>query len=578
MMREKQRECKFFHGQRNFLRAVFLVIFAAVFFALCSLSVRALPKAAAVSDAADVSLKYEYAGAGDGRYAIVKGIDFDWADENIKGAAAVGVKIVIPKLHDGVPVKEIAEKAFKSDFDAFIIPPDSNDGRGSYYVKELDCSGAENLSVINADAFFSCLFLDSVDFSGLFSLTEIKKRAFAQCEQLEKLEFENCGALEKIGDGAFSYGGLTTVDFGGASMLTQIGDNAFSMNLLTQIKWNGLNSLESIGSGAFFLSNIHSLDFSVLPKLEFIGDSAFSFCANLTFVDLRAPKLSTLESYIFVDNESLKTVYIGNVSEVGEELFDGCPIEFIIADNPQTYALYTANGHNMAIYEAVLTYEFELAFSSSVKSFTSQTKLFNKPLNYVKGAGGLWAADANWALPSAGKTQGKLLSKWTWADGSEVTPQSIARESSCTAEWKAAPYEGLDGLQIALIVAGSIIIVLGVLAGVYVFLRTRKKNASAAAEKTPSEADTQLIKNEVERLFSEKEKTQQTLKGKGVPLPDCLTDSERHVAEAIFEGLARKEIAAKLFISNSTVNFHISNIFTKCECESVNEFLLKYKA
>lgn len=61
------------------------------------------------------------------------------------------------------------------------------------------------------------------------------------------------------------------------------------------------------------------------------------------------------------------------------------------------------------------------------------------------------------------------------------------------------------------------------------------------------------------------------------PLPDTLTRAEFEVIGALFEGLPRKQIAEKLFISKSTVNFHIANIFDKCDCSSINELLLKYK-
>jgi len=47
------------------------------------------------------------------------------------------------------------------------------------------------------------------------------------------------------------------------------------------------------------------------------------------------------------------------------------------------------------------------------------------------------------------------------------------------------------------------------------------------------------------------------------PLGDDLTDREREVLRLMIEGLNNSEIGAKLFISQSTVKFHVSSILSK---------------
>ncbi|MBI4301355.1 MAG: response regulator transcription factor [Chloroflexi bacterium] len=42
-----------------------------------------------------------------------------------------------------------------------------------------------------------------------------------------------------------------------------------------------------------------------------------------------------------------------------------------------------------------------------------------------------------------------------------------------------------------------------------------------------------------------------------------LTDRERHVLEQVARGSTNKEIAATLFISENTVNYHMKNIVSK---------------
>lgn len=55
---------------------------------------------------------------------------------------------------------------------------------------------------------------------------------------------------------------------------------------------------------------------------------------------------------------------------------------------------------------------------------------------------------------------------------------------------------------------------------------------------------------------------------------DILSDRERAVAELILEGLTNKEIASKLYISESTVKKHTNAIFRKIEIQGRNDLFL----
>lgn len=55
---------------------------------------------------------------------------------------------------------------------------------------------------------------------------------------------------------------------------------------------------------------------------------------------------------------------------------------------------------------------------------------------------------------------------------------------------------------------------------------------------------------------------------------DILSDRERAVAVLILEGLTNKEIATKLYISESTVKKHTNSIFRKIEIQGRNDLFL----
>lgn len=54
-----------------------------------------------------------------------------------------------------------------------------------------------------------------------------------------------------------------------------------------------------------------------------------------------------------------------------------------------------------------------------------------------------------------------------------------------------------------------------------------------------------------------------------------LSDREKEILKALVKGLSQKMIAAELFISANTVNFHVKNIYEKLHVHSVSEAVSK---
>ena len=52
------------------------------------------------------------------------------------------------------------------------------------------------------------------------------------------------------------------------------------------------------------------------------------------------------------------------------------------------------------------------------------------------------------------------------------------------------------------------------------------------------------------------------------PLGDLLSPAERRVAEAVADGATNREVAAQLYVSVRTVEFHLGNIYRKLDVRS----------
>ena len=96
--------------------------------------------------------------------------------------------------------------------------------------------------------------------------------------------------METIGDQAFEWNYITSLDISACHALRFIGKDAFSHNLLDTIDFNACVALESIGKGAFCVNDLNMIRFDSCFALKNIGQEAFggSHAQNLDFSSLKA--------------------------------------------------------------------------------------------------------------------------------------------------------------------------------------------------------------------------------------------------------------------------------------------------
>lgn len=137
----------------------------------------------------------------------------------------------------------------------------------------------KDVTSIGNTAFIDNTSLTTVSFSKDSALTNIGTSAFGcnsgKTNQLKEINIPS--TVKTIGDRAFRYSGLQSVNFGDNSQLTTIGENAFLGNTsLQNVNFGDNSQLTTIGSSAFSGNmKLESVDFGDNSKLESIGDHAF---------------------------------------------------------------------------------------------------------------------------------------------------------------------------------------------------------------------------------------------------------------------------------------------------------------
>ncbi len=192
---------------------------------------------------------------------------------------ATDVDIIIPSAHNGLPVTEIAEKAFA------VM---QNSIAQNYYIKSVTVP--YSVKLIDKEAFSDCDNLTSVTVNG----GEIGKGAFSDCDN------------------------LTSVTLG--INVTAIGNEAFSM--CTALKNIIIpNKVTSIGEEAFY--HCRGLTSVVIGSgVNTIGDEAFAFSSELKSVEIGS---GTIGKKVFLGCTNLTSVMLGeNVTAIGDEAFSNC--------------------------------------------------------------------------------------------------------------------------------------------------------------------------------------------------------------------------------------------------------------
>jgi DNA-binding CsgD family transcriptional regulator len=60
-------------------------------------------------------------------------------------------------------------------------------------------------------------------------------------------------------------------------------------------------------------------------------------------------------------------------------------------------------------------------------------------------------------------------------------------------------------------------------------------------------------------------------------MDELLSPAERRVAEAVAEGLTNREVAARLYVSEKTVEFHLHNIYRKLQVRSRSQLVRQFR-
>lgn len=233
-----------------------------------------------------------------------EGLAFE-LNEDGKSYAVIGMgtctdtDLVIPNVHEGLPVTRIGESAFDQHYDlvSVIVP--------------------QGVTTIEDWAFGGCTSLTRIDLpAGLLS---IGSYAFAGCQSLTEIELPN--SVTSLGDNAFSCCfNLTTVNI--PTGLTKI-------ELWTFLKCYSLtaitipNGVTSIGNAAF--SECYNLKSVIIPdSVRSISLSAFAYCTGLESVTL-SKNLTVISENLFLKCTNLRSVNIPEgVEIIKQDAFNGC--------------------------------------------------------------------------------------------------------------------------------------------------------------------------------------------------------------------------------------------------------------
>ncbi|MBR1757719.1 MAG: leucine-rich repeat protein [Lachnospiraceae bacterium] len=194
----------------------------------------------------------------------------------------------VPESVQGLPVKEIANNAFKDSEITEVSLPDSIEKIGEY-------------------AFANCINLTSITIPS--NVRKIENNCFYNCKNLSTITFR--GEIESIGNNAFQFCAFEKITM--PDGLKTIGGEAFlGCEKLQYIVLE--DGLYALGDGAFrCCSSLRKID---LPdSLTTIGRKCFYECRSIKEITI-PENVTSLDTYAFVYCEKLKKVYIPSSCDI----------------------------------------------------------------------------------------------------------------------------------------------------------------------------------------------------------------------------------------------------------------------
>jgi len=107
---------------------------------------------------------------------------------------------------------------------------------------------------------------------------------------------------------------------------------------------------------------------------------------------------------------------------------------------------------------------------------------------------------------------------------------------------------------------------------------TQRHAMKKARARASLEASLALFEDLGARLWSDKTKAELASIGGRTPAGDTLTSTERRVAALVAEGRTNREVAAELFLTDRTIEGHLTRIYAKLEIRSRSELAHRFAA
>jgi hypothetical protein len=207
---------------------------------------------------------------------------------------------------------------------------------------------------------------------------------FQNCGELTSVELPACSF--KIGKNSFKKAEkLSNVTLGG---VTAIGESAFEGdNSLATIAFPA--SLKSAGKTSFkSCSNLTTVDFKNASAFEKIGDEAFDNCKKLVFDNTNnfPESLKSIGSYAFKKDKIGVAIFGANITEIGDNAFEGT--EITSADFDRATSLKTIGGNafnksSLEIFDVSKTKLTELKSGTLTGCSNLKKAIFGDSVYYI---------------------------------------------------------------------------------------------------------------------------------------------------------------------------------------------------